>query len=143
MRLLILSLIIFVVAGCSKKQLAVNKLNGEWTIVSYQQTHANGLVFDVASEGTFAFNRYPCRKVNNGSFGYFQSCTDNNQTTTVNCTGNYSLTKNAKDINVNIIYSDGSIEPRDYSINILTTTDLKMSVTFNDLIHTYVLKKKK
>lgn len=139
---LLLLTVYFFISGCSKQQTVIRKLDGNWEIVLYKQTYINNLTSIIDSEGTFTFESYKSRKEESGSFAYQQSYTLNGTTTNVSETGKYALTKKAKNIFVNIINSDGTYQDaRDYAIEIITTTDLKMTVVFDDVFHTYVLRK--
>ena len=54
--------------GCSKKQKAINRMNGTWEIVTYRQTYISGLTSEIESEGTILFTDFNPKK-ETGFFG--------------------------------------------------------------------------
>lgn len=128
--------------GCSKRHTVLHKLDGTWKITTYKQTYINNLTSVIPSEGTFTFRSYNSKKEDFGSIAYTQSYSINGTITNANENGNYHLTKKAKNIFVDLLNSDGSYQDeRDYAIEIITKTDVKLTVVFDDIFHTYVLRK--
>ena len=135
--------ITFSLLGCSKSQRVINKLEGEWEIVTYRQTYINGLTSEIPSEGTFLFGDYTEKKERKGVYECNQSYTVNGTVNYLSENGTYHANERGDHLFVTVIKPDGSSQnERDCSINILTTSDLKFQVVFNDVFHTYVLRKK-
>lgn len=133
----------FFIFGCNKSQRVVNELDGEWEIVTYRQTYTSGLTSEIESEGTVFFSGFHQKKEQNGVFQCNQYTTINGSVFHLYENGTYYANKRGDHLFVTITNPDGSYQSqRDCSINILTKTDLKFQVVFNDVFHTYVLKKK-
>lgn len=129
--------------GCTKKQKVINRMDGTWEIVTYRQTYINGLTSEIESEGTILFTDFNSKKESAGNFQCDQYYTSNGLTTHLYENGTYYPNKKGNHFFVTITNPDGTLQnERDCSINILTTSDLKFQVVFNDVFHTYVLRKK-
>lgn len=132
-----------VLLGCTKSQRVVNKLDGKWEIVEYRQTYINGLTSIIESTGTIILTDFDIKKEQKGMFQCDQYYTIAGSLNHLYENGSYYPNKKSDHLFVNITNPDGSTQTeRDCSINILTSTDLKFQVVFNDIFHTYILRKK-
>jgi hypothetical protein len=128
---------------CSKKQRVAHKLTGEWEITTYKQTNIEGLTDILPSNGKFIFSKYEELQSDEGQISIDQQYTKNGVNKQLIEKGSYSLTKKGDWIFVAYQNEDGSKqEVQNFSILLITGTDLKFEVVFNDLFHTYILKKK-
>ncbi len=140
----IISILVFLLVGCSKDQKTINKLEGNWELVSYNQLYIDGLTSFFESTGEMTFSSYKLKKVNEGSYSRTQNYTLNGIPQIIKEKGNYSINEKGKKLALRIQNSDGTYSPDlILDINTITSTDLKIVGVINDINQTFIYKKKR
>ena len=143
-RIVILSILVILLVGCSKDQKTINKLEGTWELVSYNQLYIDGLTSVFESTGEMTFSSYKIKKVKEDSYSRTQKYTSNGIPQNIEETGNYSVNENGGKLILKIKNSDGTYLPDlILDINTLTSTDLKIVGVINDINQTFIYKKKR
>jgi hypothetical protein len=140
---ILFSILITVFFGCSKQQKVLNKLEGNWKIVSYKQTYSNGLSSPFILNGNFNFKKYNPKKTKRGTFLYSYTFEDTSLNNNVYINNGDYFTDKKSDV-IYLQYTnpiDSSLVIRNLNILIITKTDLEFTTVYDQILHTFVLKK--